>query len=385
MTAFLRLGFVLIFATLVLAPLGQMATRLIPEQPLIENRVLAAWPKGLEASHQLVRGASDWFNDNFGLRALLIRIKTQIDYSLFKTSDRVHIGSRGWLFYRSVLDVERPNVEAYLAINSEAVRAGIVALSDAFKRNGIQTIFVLNEMADRFYPEMVPGSALPAKENPRIRQLERSLASAQSIAVVDATAILRETAKSRQVFHKTDFHWNDTGAFEVARRVVALASAAEDKPATIWSHPLSIATQRFSGGIATFMPLLRSPKEDMLVVKPDWPMPPDFRQDPPTGIFEFSIHFPTTGPRLLKPLTILGDSFTDGFTRSGIYLYFSDTYRIRWNQVPKLSVFARELPLETRHVLIQMIEVQYGALLAFADKADIDLAVKTIDERFRAR
>jgi hypothetical protein len=31
-----------------------------------------------------------------------------------------------------------------------------------------------------------------------------------------------------------------------------------------------------------------------------------------------------------------------------------------------------------------MIEVQYGALLAFADKADIALAVKTIDQRFGA-
>ncbi|SEG80204.1 hypothetical protein [Bosea lathyri] len=122
----------------------------------------------------------------------------------------------------------------------------------------------------------------------------------------------------------------------------------------------------------------------MLLVKPTWPTPPDFRQDNARGIFEFSTHFPKTGPSLLKPLTILGDSFTDGFTRAGIYLYFSDMYRVRWDHVPKLSVFARELPLETRHVVIQMIEVQYGALLAFADKADIALAVKTIDERFGA-
>ncbi len=381
----IRVSFLLIFAGLVFAPLGQMATRLLPEKPLIENRVLAAWPKNVDVSHRFVRGVSDWFNDNFGLRALLIRIKTQIDYSLFKTSDRVHIGHSGWMFYRSVVDVERPNVENYLTVNSDAVRAGVVALSEAFQRHGIQTMFVINEMADRFYPEMVPGSALPAKENPRIRQLGRSLASVDSLSVIDATSILMEAAKTRQVFHKTDFHWNDTGAFEVAQRIVALASAAEGRPASAWKHPLAISTQWFSGGIATFMPLLRSPQEEMLLVKPDWPTPPDFRQDTARGIFEFSTHFPKTGPSLLKPLTILGDSFTDGFTRAGIYLYFSDMYRVRWNQIPKLSAFASELPLETRHVVIQMIEVQLGGLMAFADKADIALAVKTIDERFGAR
>ncbi len=380
----IRVSFLLIFAGLVFGPLGQMATRLLPEKPLIENRVLAAWPKNVDVSHGFVRGVSDWFNDNFGLRALLIRIKTQIDYSLFKTSDRVHIGHGGWMFYRSVLDVERPNVENYLAANSDAVRAGVVALSEAFQRHGIQTIFVINEMADRFYPETVPGSALPAKENPRIQQFGRSIANVDSLSVVDATSILLDASKTRQVFHKTDFHWNDTGAFEVAQKIVALASSAEGQPASVWKHPLVISTQRFSGGIATFMPLLRSPQEDMLMVKPTWPTPPDFRQDNARGIFEFSTHFPKTGPSLLKPLTILGDSFTDGFTRSGIYLYFSDMYRVSWNQVPKLSLFASELPLETRHVVIQMVEVQYGALLAFADKADIALAVKTIDERFGA-
>ena len=378
----IRASFILLFALITYAPLGQMLTRSVPDTPLIENRVLAAWPKPFEASHRFVKAAGDWFNDNFGLRGLLVRMKTQIDYSLFRTSDRVHIGHEGWLFYRSVLDIERPNVEHYLARNAAAVRSGIATVSEAFRRNGIQTIFVMNEMADRFYPEMVPNSALPAPALPRIRQLSRELATVPSLSVIDATEILRETARSRLVFHKTDFHWNDTGAFAVAQEIVALASAAEGRSRSIWSHPLDIGTQRFSGGIATFMPLLRAPQENMLIVKPSWPMPSDYRQDNARGIFEFSTHFPQTGPKLLRPLTILGDSYTDGFTRSGMFLYFSDMYRIRWNVVPKLSVLARDIPLETKHLVIQMIEVQYGALLAFADEADIAVAVKTIDERF---
>jgi hypothetical protein len=378
----IRISFIALFAALTYAPLAQMLTRLVPEMPVIENRALAPLPSALQVSYRVAREANDWFNDHFGLRSLLIRIKTQIDYSLFRTSDRVHIGHHGWLFYRSVLDVERPNIENYLTRHSQEVRDGIVALSAAFKRNGIQTIFVVNEMADRFYPDMVPRSALPAPSDPKIRQLSRDLAGVDGLDAIDATQLLSEVARERQVFHKTDFHWNDPAAFAVAQRIVTLASAAEGRPTSAWSHRLEIGTEKLSGGIASFMPLLRTPSEQALVVKPSWALPLDFRQDKASGIFEFSIHFPRTGPTLLKPVVMLGDSFTDGFTRSGIYLSFSDTYRIRWDKLPKLSVLARELPGDTKHVVVQMIEVQLQALWAFADREDVALAAKTLDERF---
>jgi hypothetical protein len=381
----LRAGFVVIFGCLTLFPLVQSLTRLLPEKSLTENRVLAQWPAKFETSHDYVKKIGHWFNDNFGFRGLLISVKHQVDYSVFNFSERVHIGSNQWLFYRSVIDVERPNVENVLASNLDGVQRGIVALAGAFERNGIRMIFLVNEMSDRFYPDMVPSSALPTPPDTRIRRLVRALKSSEVPSVVDATAILAEAAKVRHVFHKTDFHWNDPAAFVVAERIVAMISETEGRPASVWSHPLQVRTDRFSGGIANFMPLLWSPREDGLMVAQNWAFPAGFRQSGARGIFEYSLHIPNSDGSLLGPTVIVGDSFSDGFIRSGIYMSFSDYYGVRWGRMRKLSALARELPLETKYVVVQFIEVQLTALLAFADKDDIALAAETIDTRFNGR
>ncbi|MGH2198802.1 hypothetical protein ACQ1Z2_14755, partial [Enterococcus faecalis] len=68
--------------------------------------------KGIEHFPRL---ANEWFNDHFGLRALLIKLKTQIDFSVFGTSDKVVVGRNGWLFYRAVISKEEPLVERLLS------------------------------------------------------------------------------------------------------------------------------------------------------------------------------------------------------------------------------------------------------------------------------
>ena len=105
--------FVIIFFVLILLPLIATVAGVTLVTPVDEKRKLAPppqweWPPDSVA---FVKQATSWFDDNFGLRSLLIRLKTQIDLSVFRTSDRVHIGSDGQLFYRSVMDIEKLAVE----------------------------------------------------------------------------------------------------------------------------------------------------------------------------------------------------------------------------------------------------------------------------------
>ena len=97
--------FILLFAALLFLPLVQMLTGVIPVAPVSENRSLAPAPGLATPLARIPHVANEWFNDHFGLRPLLIRLKTQIDYSVFKTSDRVLVGSDGWLFYRGALKI----------------------------------------------------------------------------------------------------------------------------------------------------------------------------------------------------------------------------------------------------------------------------------------
>lgn len=374
--------FIAIFFLLTILPFAQMVTRAIPGDAINENRTFARRPDLSKGVEHFPRLANEWFNDHFGLRALLIKLKTQIDYSVFGTSDKVLVGRNGWLFYRSVVNAEEPLVEKLLSQGLEdRIVSGVRAFTDALQTAGIRSVFVINMMSDRFYGDQLPASVLPRPKRPRIDDLVDRLRALPNVTFVDSTAILRETMKNRQVFFKTDFHWSDPGAFPVAKEIVDRISAAEGLPASLWSHKLETATQTFSGGIATFMPLFSAPSEQALMVKPNFREPPGVRRRYSIGVFESVMTSDGVFPAYLPQTVILGDSFFDGMQKSGIESYFSGTARARWHPGVKLSAVADQMPGNTKWYIVQFIETSTHAMNAFADAADVQKAIETIKRR----
>lgn len=374
--------FIAIFFVLTVLPFAQMVTRAIPGDAINENRNFAKRPDLSKGFEHFPRLANEWFNDHFGLRALLIKLKTQIDYSVFGTSDKVLVGRNGWLFYRAVVNAEEPLVERLLSQGLEdRVVSGVRALTDALGAAGIKSVFVINMMSDRFYGDQLPSSVAPRPARPKIDELVDRLRALPNVRFVDSTAILRETMKSRQVFFKTDFHWNDPGAFPVAKDIVDRISEAEGLSASLWSHKLETATVTFSGGIATFMPLFSSPSEQALTVKQNFSEPPGVRRRYDVGVFEKVMTSDGAFPAYLPQTVILGDSFFDGLEKSGIESYFSGTARARWRPGVKLSAVADQMPGNTKWFVVQFIETSTHAMDAFADAADVQKAVEIIRRR----
>lgn len=374
--------FVLIFAALTFLPLLQMATGIVPTMPVAENRSLAPAPGSATALERVPRVANEWFNDHFGLRPLLIRLKTQIDYSIFRNSDRVLVGKDGWLFYRSTVNVEPPAVETMLAGPAQdRIVRGMREFSDALETAGIHTVLIVNMMSDRFYGDKLPAAALRRPAHPRIDDLVAKLRVLPNLQFVDSFVILRDAMATRPVFHKTDFHWNDPAAFLVAKAAVDAMSVKANLATSAWIHPLEIQTAPLSGGIASFMPLFIPPSENALMVKPNYTWAPGLKYASHVGVFE-SITLSTPGtPGFLSPAVFIGDSFLDGMIRSGLQAPFISTSRIRWNDGVKLSVIAANLPPDARWMLIEFIEVQLGAMNAFADLDDVAKAVEILRQR----
>ncbi|MDB5582175.1 MAG: hypothetical protein JWR80_7351 [Bradyrhizobium sp.] len=374
--------FILIFAMLIFLPLLQMVTGLIPVMPVSENRSLAPGPGAATRLDRMPRVANEWFNDHFGLRPLLIRLKTQIDYSLFKTSDRVLVGRDGWLFYRSTVNVEPPAVENLLSGPAEErIVRGMREFSDALEKSGIHTALIVNMMSDRFYADKLPAAALRRPARPRIDDLVEKLRVLPNVTYIDSFQILRAAMPSRQVFHKTDFHWNDPAAFLVAKAVVDAMSVREGLAKSVWTHRLEVERSPLSGGIASFMPLFLPPFEDALMVKPTYTWGPGLTQASNVGPFE-SLTATTPGtPGFLPPAVFIGDSFLDGMVRAGLQASFVSTARVRWKDRAKLSTMAAELPAGTRWLLIEFIEVQQGAMGTFADLDDVAKAVEVLKNR----
>ncbi len=379
----LRYGFVAAFFALSALPLAGLLTPFSIFVPVQENRTLAPRPRLSRPPDftALSQAADRWFVDHFGLRSFLIRLKTQIDFSLFRTSDRVHIGSDGWLFYRSVMDREKPMVYDMLRKIEPDVLAGITAFKESLNSRGIRLVIAPNLLADRFLQDKLPGTVPHLRSPPQFDHFLAGLRELPGIVYVDTPKILAQAQRERPIFHRTDFHWNDPAAFAVARDLVDIIGRLEGRSEPVWRHALEIETQKLSGGIAMFMPVFFPPSETALFVKRNWSTAPGYRVAMNDGGFETSVHVDPPKPTLLPSTVVLGDSYFDGIIRSGFDSYFNAMYRLRWNYNTKISDLATLLPPDTRYVIIQFIEVNITTLKAFADRDDIARACEIIRAR----
>ena len=356
------------FMLLLWVPMAQMATGW-PHQPAVdENRKLASAPvlRSWEDVHKYTGDAVKWFDDHFGFRDFLIRSKTQIDYSLFGMSTRVHVGSDGWLFYRSVMDVQKPQIELSLRKDADAVIDGTRQLATVLAARGVKLVIMVAPMKDVYYSAHLPSTAKQLPDPRQVDLLQDRFRAMKEIIFIDSAAILKETAKKRNVFHKTDFHWNDPAAFEVARSLVNEIGKSEGKANPVWTHKLEIEEKSFSGGEASFMPIFFPPKENGLFVKPTWIEPTyNYVEKKPPFEWVYEAIEPTANE--LPPITVLGDSFFDGMIRSGMGIYFKKIYRANWNNT-NLKEIMSNLPSDSHYIFLEFIEVANGAYAGLASE-----------------
>jgi SGNH hydrolase-like domain, acetyltransferase AlgX len=360
--AFFLIGFVLILWL----PMVQMVTGFIPLPALEENRKLAPAPvfTSWDGVDDYTHGAVNWFNDHFGFREFLIRLKTQIDYSVFGMSTRIHIGDDGWLFYRSVVDVQQPYIERTLRTDADAVAEGTRRLANVLAGRGVQLVVMVGPMKNVFYSNHLPAAAPRLPESRQIDLLQDRFRSMKEVVFLDANAILRETMKTRHVFHRTDFHWNDPAAFEVTKSLVNQLAKLEGRTEPVWAHELQIEERVESGGEATFMPIFFPPSETGLFVKQNWTQPAYDYTDKHAP-FEWVYAMKDPDARPLPPMTVLGDSFFDGMLRSGIWPQFSKIYRARWSATI-LQELVDDLPPDTRFFFVEFIETSGHAFTSLA-------------------
>ena len=354
-----RIAIVATFLALLLLPMLQMSTDLIPIEPLDENRNRATLPSlaDLARPGTYLPALQKWFQENYGLRDLLIRTKTQIDYSVFGVSDKVYIGDDGWLYYHSVIDKEEPAFEGLSDAQQQAIIDNLARLRDFLARRGIHLIIITNQMKDRFYPEHLPAIAAQARARHRFDEFRHKLHALPGVTYLDTTDELLALKASRQIFYRTDFHWTQPAAFEFARELVNDIAALEQRP-PLWHEELKTETRRFSGGQANFLPLFDPPSEEVDFVLPTRPAAPMTREtDKPP--FEWISHAEPGAADLLPTTILYGDSFCDAMLDIGLSDYFREFRRARLYRTTLPEVLAN-MPPDTRYFIFQAIEVSFG-------------------------
>jgi hypothetical protein len=168
-----------VFVTAITLPLAGLLLQFDAGIKLQENRTLATRPEfKLEraALAEFPARFETYFNDQFGFRRRLIHwlnIGKVLGLGV-SSSPKVVLGRDGWLFYGVVV----------VAPNKSTI-----------------------------YPEFMPAALNRVNPRSRLDQLMDHLGKHSNLTVIDLRSPLLEAKERRQVYYRTDTHWNNQGAY----------------------------------------------------------------------------------------------------------------------------------------------------------------------------
>jgi hypothetical protein len=235
------IALIIFFLAALALPVVGLALGFDPGRAHKENRVLAPFPPVSLKRHVLGSFPEKfraYFEDHFGFRNMLIewQAKVKVKWLGVSSSKRVILGKDGWLFqppYDNSLEWyrgPRPLTVAELAQWQRVLKAR----RDWLAERGIRYIFVIAPEKHTIYPEYVPEAFRRMQEVSRLEQLVRYMKEHSDVEILDLRQPLMEAKGRERLYHRTDSHWNEYGAF-----IGYQAIAAELMKASAQIQPLA--------------------------------------------------------------------------------------------------------------------------------------------------
>jgi len=232
----------LVFLVVIFAPLITMYSGLAPSSALMEKRRLALrppLPRSMGDVQRYPRLYERYFDDQFGLRSLLVRAYMQLMVHGLHVPqiNNVIIGQAGWLYYagnNEMADYQR--TRQFSAAQLARIVQTQQQRCDWLRQRGIAYVVFIPPNKSSVYPEHMLPSLPRAAGMSRLQQVVAALRARTSVPVVDVEALFSTARYARLLYLMTDSHWNEYGAFlaqqalltEVARAVSNVAPLAAD-------------------------------------------------------------------------------------------------------------------------------------------------------------
>jgi alginate O-acetyltransferase complex protein AlgJ len=212
-----RWALVALFGVGISLPLLDWRFALDHTPELTENRVLApapAWPLTRAEWQALPPRLEKYWNDAFGFRRVLIRWHSIIRYQLgISPSPIVIIGKHSRLFYAGDETTEQHRgLRPFTTVELDNWTQQLEARRKWLETLHARYLFVVAPDKQSIYPEDVPARYGPPAQTP-LDQLLDYLRSHSKVEVLDLRGALLAARASGNLYHYTDSHWNDRGAF----------------------------------------------------------------------------------------------------------------------------------------------------------------------------
>ena len=209
---------IVIFIATLCLPMTGMVLNLDRDAPSGENRTLAAWPQfrwDAEALRVLPEQLTRYFEDHFAFRERLVRWQAIVRLNGLGVSPSASVikGRDGWLFYADDGAMEDyAEAPPFTGAELEQWRHTLQDTSDWLRAKGITYVFVIAPDKHVIYNEYMPKTIRRSAIS-RIDELVSYLREHSSVRVVDLRPALFAAKARERLYHRTDTHWNDRGAF----------------------------------------------------------------------------------------------------------------------------------------------------------------------------
>lgn len=218
---------VAIFLGLLAAPLFDLALGLDPNPSPLKaevpfprphlDRSLVHWPGALVY----------YLQSNMGFRGALVRVHGRFVWTVLGGSPapQTVVRSDPWLFMRSerALDGFR-RTDPFSAAELSAWRDVLGARRRWLAARGIAYLVVVAPDKETIYAEAVPSAVTRAPGPSRLAQLGEAVRGSE-VPFLDLTAALEAQKPAARLYHYTDTHWNDLGAFAGYQAIAGRLSA----------------------------------------------------------------------------------------------------------------------------------------------------------------
>ncbi|WP_333805648.1 alginate O-acetyltransferase AlgX-related protein [Sulfurospirillum sp.] len=269
-----------------------------------------------------------YYNDNFPLRDLFLRLNGQFEYSIFGRSKEVIVGDNGWLSDKKLSTVQ---IAALDKLSDQDIEKAIIKLKKLqtyCNDQGIYFMLVIIPVKPTVYAKKFPEK-LTKREYPIMLEKFQNTLQENDIPYIDALNILRSISLQYDVFYKTDMHFNTIGSTYIAKEIVNhLSRHYMNKD--LWDVKTNKGViKNFNGNESSSLPLIYTVNEDA----PAWNAEKtNFTQYMYTSnkkVKEYEAYRTTSkDEELFPPMMMFGNSFMLTYPSVGLLNYFSQSYRV---------------------------------------------------------
>lgn len=218
----------------------------------------APWSFPQRLTPETFRRVSLWFNDRLGMRYPLMVLDShwRLDVWRLRFRNDVLFGHGPWLFFNDSPPAPAARLSDFrgtLRLNESTIGTidrQIVSARAGFAACGKAAFIAIAPNKQSIYPEALRrgGTYLPSRLDDVLARLSPEARS----AVIDPRPELRMSKPHYgvPVYHPTDSHWNDLGAFIAYQKIVSVLAAANriDRPELATLEGVEIRAEAAAGG-----------------------------------------------------------------------------------------------------------------------------------------